>query len=278
MRRPSHLYLRRPVQAALTSFLLSTFVLSTSAFAAQPPSGCNSKKLFDVREQQWQGTGQSRVQGRYQVEGKNGFFFTSGMTIDADGSPRAFHRVSSKGLDDLANAGHPGDWWGIMTDSRETDGKPIVQGPQDPAPGFYISQTGLEDKTKKETDPRRYVDALKVPYIVLSGTRKQNLNANFGDYAVVYNAKNKKFAYALYGDEWPTIKVGEGSVALAKELGIDADPREGGAEEGITYLIFPNSRKTPWRAEETVEDLRREAEKHFQAWGGIDQLAACVGK
>lgn len=231
-------------------------------------------KLFQVFEHQWQGTGTKRYRDRYGVKGKKGFFFTSGLMIDADGSPRAFNRISDRGLDDLSNAGHPGDWWGIMTNNGETWGKPIVQGPHDPAPGFYISPTSLEDTTKRETDPRRYVDAMKVPYIVLSGTAAQNQNAHLGDYAVVLNKQNGKWAYAICGDDWPETKVGEGSIALAKILNIDANPREGGVDDGVVYLIFPGSRKKPWRAEETVEQTNREAAKAFEAWGGIAQLKA----
>ncbi len=177
---------------------------------------CQRTTVLSATEQQWQGRGVKRVQHRYGIAGKNGFWFVSGMTIDADGSPHAFHRISSRGLDDLANAGHPGNWWGILTDNGETTGRPIVQTKTDPAPGFYISQTGLEDTSKKERDPRRYVDAERVPYVVLSGTNRQNLRAKFGDYIVVYNKANSKYAYAIYGDNWPTLKIGEGSIALAK--------------------------------------------------------------
>ncbi len=233
--------------------------------------------VLSVTEQQWQGTGERRVQHRYQVAGKNGFWFESGMTIDADGSPRAFHPISSKGLDDLVNAGHRGNWWGILTYSGETSGRPVVQGPNDPAPGFYISQTGLEDTTKKERDPLRYVDAEKVPYVVLSGTNRQNVDAKFGDYIVVYNKTNGKYTYAMYGDNWPTLKIGEGSIALAKELDINADARNGGLEDAsVVYLVFPNSRTTVWRSEEPIAAMQAEAEKQFKAWGGIGQLEACI--
>ncbi len=231
-------------------------------------------KLFDAHEHQWQGTGTKRTRPRFGVKGKNGFFFTSGMTIDADGSPRAFNRVSSKGLDDLQNAGHPGNWWGIMTNNGETSGRPIMQRKGDPAPGFYISQTGLEDTSKRETDPNRYVDAERVPYIVLSGTKKQNMDAQFGDYAVVLNKANGKYAFALCGDEWPEVKIGEGSIALAKAIGVPADPRDGGVDDGIVYLIFPHSRRTPWHAGETLKQTDAAAQKVLDAWGGIEQLRA----
>ena len=64
-------------------------------------------------------------------------FFVAGMTIDADGSPRAYHpRGSPPGLDFLANAGSPGNFFGIVTDRH---GNPVVQSADDPAPGFFVS-------------------------------------------------------------------------------------------------------------------------------------------
>jgi Fungal chitosanase of glycosyl hydrolase group 75 len=262
---------------AATSTIAATTTTMKPAPTAADLAACPRKKVLSVTEQQWQGTGVKRVQDRYRVAGKRGFWFASGMTIDADGSPRAFHRVSALGLDDLVNAGQPGNWWGILTYSGETNGRPVVQGRTDPAPGFYISQTGLEDTSKKERDPRRYVDAVKVPYVVLSGTDRQNLGAVFGDYIVVYNSTNHKYTYAMYGDNWPILKIGEGSVALANELGINPDPRNGGVEDmSVVYLVFPKSRSNKWTAEETVATTRIEAGKRFTAWGGIGQLEACL--
>src|SRR5271165_3204735 len=74
-----------------------------------------------------------------------------GMQIDADGSPRAYNPVSSKGLDALGNAGRPGNWWALATVNGKSSGKPVIQGPSDPAPGFYVSTTALELEQFSET-------------------------------------------------------------------------------------------------------------------------------
>ena len=74
------------------------------------------------------------------------------LRVSADGSPRAYHRDPKLGLDFLGNAGSAGRWWGIVIDSKA---EPVVQGENDPAPGYYISQTALQDRTKAPTDPRR---------------------------------------------------------------------------------------------------------------------------
>ena len=51
------------------------------------------------------------------------FYWTGGIEVDADGAPDAYN-PSNTGIDYLANAGSPGDWWGISTDSS---GTPYVQ-------------------------------------------------------------------------------------------------------------------------------------------------------
>ena len=102
-----------------------------------------------------------------------------------------------------------------MTNNGETWGRPITCKARATRRRDSTSRKpDSKTRRKRETDPRRYVDALKVPYIVLSGTKAQNMNAKFGDYAVVLNKANGKYAFALCGDEWPEVKIGEGSVAL----------------------------------------------------------------
>jgi hypothetical protein len=57
-------------------------------------------------------------------KGERAFFFLSKLAIDADGAPRAYHPAlprrpsgSPPGLDDLRNAGRPGNWFAIVTDA-----------------------------------------------------------------------------------------------------------------------------------------------------------------
>ena len=88
------------------------------------------------------------------------------MTICADGAPKAYHADNSKALDFLGNAGHPGNWWAIVTDNGRPDGKPVVQGAGDPAPGYYVSMTAMPNPQFPLRDPRRYVDATTIPYVV----------------------------------------------------------------------------------------------------------------
>ena len=201
----------------------------------------------------------------WQAPGSDAFFFVSGMTIDADGAPNAYHPDNS-GLDDIANAGAPGHWDGIITDRS---GEPLVQGPDDPFPGYYVSCTSLSDRTKARTDPARYVDASKIPYIVLPRDVAQQGGAQLGDFAVVVNLRNGKSSYAIFADVGT---LGEGSIALADNLGIWSDARQGGRRGGILYLVFPGSGN---RQPRTVEEISNETDKLLQDWGGAEKLTSC---
>lgn len=201
------------------------------------------------------------------------FFFRSGMTIDADGAPRAYHPVSANGLDALGNAGKPGNWWALVTDNGKSTGKPVVQKESDPAPGFYISTTALEDTTKGRTDPRRYVDSSTIPYVVLPPDVMKTLKARMGDFAVVVNSNNHKLSHVIVADQGPKGQIGEGSIALADALGIPSNPRHGGIANGVLYLVFPGSGN---RKPRSLEEINTEAARLFEAWGGIAQVNACL--
>ena len=207
----------------------------------------------------------------WHLPGTLAFFFEAGMTIDADGAPNAYH-PDNTGLDDLANAGEPGKWEGL---AKDRDGNPIVQGPDDPFPGYYVSATALSDHTKAWNDPARYVDASKIPYIVLPGSFGRQIGARPGDFAVVLNLRNGRSSYAIFGDVGPSDRIGEGSVALAENLGIRSDARNGGSRSGVLYLVFPGSGNGRPR---TVEEINTESEKLLRDWGGNPQLAACMEK
>ena len=91
------------------------------------------------------------------LEDPSAYFFEAGMAINADGAYRAYHPTPGKGLDYLANAGEPGNWWALVTDTGKPSGRPVVQGAADPAPGYYVSTTSLADPARKKADPTRYV-------------------------------------------------------------------------------------------------------------------------
>jgi hypothetical protein len=232
-----------------------------------PSNSCSNEQLLNF--QMTHDGEPEREVPIWHLPGSTAFFYESGMTIDADGAPNAYH-PDNIGLDDLSNAGSPGNWYGL---AKNADGEPFVQGPDDPFPGYYVSATALTDRTKPVNDPTRYVDASKIPFIVLPSAMARQIGARPGDFAVVFNQRNGKSSYAIFGDVGPSDRIGEGSMALADNLGIRSDARNGGARGGILFLVFPGS-GNGWPR--SIEEINAESEKLLQGWGGTSQLAACT--
>lgn len=244
--------------------LHNTSPVSASESPSRAAPACPAKELlFDYEENRF---GRAWKVPIWQFHGANAFFFTSGMTIDADGAPNAYN-AENTGLDDLANAGAPGHWEGILQDK---DGNPLVQGPADPYPGYYISCTSLADWTKAPNDPARYVDASKIPYIVLPGDMARAAGARPGDFAVALNLWNGDYSYAIFADVGT---LGEGSIALANNLEISSDARRGGTWWGVLYLVFPGSGD---HRQKSIDEIDRAGQKLLGDWGGVAALRSCA--
>ena len=158
------------------------------------------------------------------------------ITVDADGSPRAYH-PKNIGLDDNRNGGIGKDNYGIVSPD-------VIQGKNDPAPGYYVSVTALFDPRKKKTDPRRYVNSEVIPYLVFNKEDRKK-GAKAGDYATVTKKMpngDLLIVHAIVADYNPYSK-GEGSIKLVKELGGNPDPRRGGVKckEGFTIYVYPGT-------------------------------------
>jgi len=198
------------------------------------------------------------------------FFYESGLMIDADGAYHAYHPDGRSGLDYLGNAGHAGNWWALVTDNGQASGSPVVQTAGDPAPGFYISTTSLQDSNCDRKDPRRYVNAEAVNFIVLPG--RIGLGAKLGDFAVVIRPATGAYDYAVYADVGPANKIGEGSIALAAALGVPSNPKNGGIGHGIAYIVFPGSAQK-WPLSQP--EIDQYGAQFFSRWGGLDKAKAC---
>lgn len=173
-----------------------------------------------------------------------------GMTIDGDGAngqtggipvyaPAGFTPAP---LDFLANAGGPGNWFGVETDTGEPDGKPVKQSATGPAPGAFVSSTSYRWPTLARIDPLAYVDAASVPYIVLPRHwRKLAVGVVLGCKATVEDIKTGKVLEAAgVLDFGPRSSLGEASIACAKFFGIPSSPKNGGtAEKRFIYRFFP---------------------------------------
>lgn len=175
--------------------------------------------------------------GKVQILKKdsNIYYFKSGMAIDADGSPGAYCEADT-GADYLKNAGYPGHWWGIACDAG---GRPYKQKNSDVFPGFYISTTSLVNRNYSDSETLRYANSDSIAYIALPKKIMEKRGIVLGDYAVVIYQGDT--ACAIVADVGPEGKIGEGSIALARLLGIHSSPKNGGVVESVEYYIFAKS-------------------------------------
>lgn len=163
-----------------------------------------------------------------------------GLAIDGDGANGSSGGIACyvpvgsglPSLDYLANAGHPGNWWGIYCNG----GKPVLQDASMPVPGAYISTTSLQLHQWPANRPDRYIDAVAVPFIVVP---KKFINAVPGIVlgcraTAEYKGVIVEAVSADVGPDW-----GEGSIALAKALGIPGSPKSGGVTSGVIIRVYP---------------------------------------
>lgn len=203
--------------------------------------------------------------------------FLGQFFIDADGAPKAYHRNDAVALDNLFNAGQPGNWWALATNAKDCGpkGKPVVQKKSDPAPGYYVVMTSMVDDAIDDCrKQQKYVDANKILYVALSQKiRAFNYEANKGALALVLNTRTGKRAFAVFVDQAPDYGFGEGSIALGKALGLDPDPKTGGTDvrENI-FVVF----KDEMGFTRNGSDIETEARAAFDAWGGEAKLADCT--
>lgn len=145
-------------------------------------------------------------------------------------------------LDLLANAGHPGNWWGLACDAG---GHPFIQTSADPAPGAYISTTSYEIRFHSDgvtprpaNDPNRYLDAAGVPFLVVPSAFVRGVPG------VVKGCKCEveyrgKVVEALVGDIGPDF--GEFSLFVCKQFDPSANCHGTSISSGVTVRIWPGA-------------------------------------
>ena len=183
------------------------------------------------------------------------------MDVDVDGAPNAYGPKGKKTLDVLGHAQapresrHPGEIVGYMTEY--VGGPPTVQGPHDPYPGYYVSQTDFADKDiKRMEDPRRYVDATRINYVV-QGRAAREAGVVMGDFATVYSCRTGKMVYAIVADSGNESGA-EGSLALVRALGYKLtngiDDSVNRAEIVIRYYPKSNPQKQFFKTQQELDN------------------------
>jgi len=205
---------------------------------------------------------------------KDAVIFKADMDIDLDGDPAAYHPNPNK-------AKLPFNQHGIAKDRQ---GRLCPVQTQGPHKGYWPSGTSLFDKKywlDNPCDPNAYVNPEVYPYFVLPHPYYKDPKwgpVKIGDLGVVVNTLNGKMAYAIFADAYTGKYIGEGSVELARELGInphsteDKEDYKGGEQtKSIIYIIFPNSGQGQGTIP-PLEQIRQVASQYFEAWGGMQQV------
>ena len=170
----------------------------------------------------------------------------AGMMIDGDGangqtSLPVYAPRGMKCLDALANAGGPGNWYGVVTDTGKANGRTVLQKEGHPAPGAYVSATSYEHAGFSRADPARYVDSNAVPFIVVpSHWRAEAQGVVLGCRATVQDTRTGQLIEAVVADFGPRAKLGEASIAVARLAGVPSSPKNGGtADLRFIYQFWP---------------------------------------
>ena len=167
------------------------------------------------------------------------------MDVDVDGAPNAYGPKGTHTLDTLRHAHYRnrpyGEIVGYLTEDNHSH-TPVRQGPQDPYPGMYISQTAFTDPARTaEADVLRYVDASRISYVVL-GEQARQRGARLGDFVAVHSLLTHRSVYGIVADDGNP-SGDEGSLHLLQALGYPFHDGRHDAVEGREILVryFPHS-------------------------------------
>lgn len=167
--------------------------------------------------------------------------FRGGMTIDADGGRRTYAPAGSglPALDYLANAGEPGNWYGLVC---TPNGQPIV------APsGYYVSPTtyrrrvDASGKAISFADPRAYLDPETEAFVVFPGPLRRMVKpVLLGCKVIIQDMITGAELLGVAGDAGPATHLGEASIFVANHFRIPASPKHGGTDEKrFRYTFVP---------------------------------------
>ena len=178
---------------------------------------------------------------------------------------------------------------------------PILRPPGAAFAGYYVSQTTLGRADPAAPGGTSYLDARKVPYIVVPGSSVLTHKWSFGsatspDLALIVQREQDgptRGVFAVIGDTGPKAETGEGSVALLGRLRglpkdqLDLDRPTARAlpskpfVENATYILFKASGhllKDVWPSRDlTAQDIRVAGQKALEGIGGLAALAECAG-
>jgi len=122
-----------------------------------------------------------------------------------------------------------------------------------------------QDDTAFHQSDGRPLRADSLPYVVVPSSSGiwNYAGAGIKGGGVVAVIHGNKVQYAVVGDTGPTKIIGEASYATAQALGINPDPANGGADSGVTYILFKNSQVSPIESHSAAVSLGERLAKEF---------------
>lgn len=174
-------------------------------------------------------------------------YYTADADIDADGAngqndAQAAYMVGDQGSESLANGGMRmvgtkvvcAHEWARSIVLLDTDNEPKV------FPGGVIaSTTWYRNRALPASDPKSYVDAQTIPYVVVPPLVVTSV------IGVVRGCKARvtwqgNSVDCVVADLGPTNRIGEISIAAADALGMNSSPRNGGIDRAeVFYELWP---------------------------------------
>lgn len=174
-------------------------------------------------------------------------FFTADGDIDADGAngqnggPAAY-KADNSGTEHLANGGM------AIRGGKVICAEPwardiVILGPDNEPKifpgGIVASITWYRHRDKRADDPEAYVDAETVPYIVVPAMVIQR-TAGVVRGCKARVTRGERSVDCVVADKGPRNKIGELSIAAARELGLRSSPRNGGTDRPeLLYELWP---------------------------------------
>ena len=165
--------------------------------------------------------------------------YVADLSVDVDGAEKSY-RLDNKrppALDDIrASAGwNHGTWWNVLVRNSENPSMPYVD-----ENGFCISKTSYLRPQFAETDRRRYVDPLTIPYSVLPGKIRELCNGVvLGARARITRTTDGAFVDTVYADS-SGYNIGEAGILAAKRFGEQWNANNGDERKIYLYEFFPD--------------------------------------
>jgi hypothetical protein len=282
-----------------TAVVLIVLIAPSTSAAAQPPCGLLDAGTFHHVE-----VGDIPL---FRDEQTRAIAFASQMHVNTDGAPDSYHpdNIGITHICNGVNLGASSTWKedclptfrqakaeGFRGDARvrffamvtDRAGVPIIQGANDPRPGFYVSTTALKQPGADAGTPNGQVDSNTVPFAVIPGPwqSRRDPGPQLGDFGIAVRRSDGKVVPFVIADTGPPRKLGEGSVALHQALGNDPFQMRFGvrrAWSGIShpdvfYVMFPGTAVRDERF--TAEMVATHAQRSLAAFGGEERLRTCV--